>query len=160
MSNTVKDNIRAMIESIIKGDVEDAATYLHEVASAKTKRMIIGEEESCDDDDKDSDDKDDDDKDDDKDDDDDKEDVKESSKAYTETPPSPGSQDFVGKGSSKMGKYKLPNQPDDSIKGDALKGKGSSSSKAFTEKPKNPPEYKDDVDHKAGGVKNRAKAGK
>lgn len=123
-------------------------------------------EEKSDDDDDDGDSDDDDD--DDKDDDDGKpaflkkkEDVKESKKGFTEAPPGRGSQPMKGLGKgNKFSKYQNPKGTmDEKIKGDSLKGKGSAKGKAFTEKPKSPPQYKDGVDHKAGEIKNRAKAG-
>lgn len=167
-----------MLKSLIKDGTnsEDAVNHFHDAFVSKTRAFVMGESDDDDsdddddkdesddddkDDDKDDDDKDDDDKDDDKSDDDDgkKEDVKEGH--FTEKPPKPGKQPMTGvAGGSKMGKSRLPKGPmDDSIKGDALKGKGTSSSKAFKEKPKKAPDYKDGVDHKAGGIKNRSKAG-
>lgn len=199
MSNR-KKALEAMLESLIKNDNEGAAGFLHDYITAKTREIMLGEqdddedesddeekeEESKDDDDGDddskSDDKDsdddgddddgDDDKDSDDDDDDDgkpaflkkkkdkgddKEEVKEGK--FTEKPPGLGKQPMTGKGGGKVKYGNGPGKMDPSVKGDSLKGKGTKSSKAFRESPKKAPDYKDGVDHKAGGIKNRAKAG-
>jgi hypothetical protein len=78
---------------------------------------------------------------------------------FTEKPPVPGKQPMTGmSGGSKMSKYKLSKDSISSdIKGDSLKNQGRKETKAFKEKPKSAPDYKDGVDHKAGARKNRSK---
>jgi hypothetical protein len=78
---------------------------------------------------------------------------------FTEKPPALGKQPMTGmSGGSKMSKYKLSKDSISSdIKGDSLKNQGRKETKAFKEKPKSAPDYKDGVDHKAGARKNRSK---
>jgi hypothetical protein len=172
-----------MLESLIKNDNEKAAESLHEYITLKTREIMLGEQfddededmgdddmdddmgdEDMDDEDMDDEDMGDDDMDDDDMDDEDMGDDMDDDEGitegkFTEKPPVPGKQPMTGmSGGSMMSKYKLSKDSISSdIKGDSLKNQGRKETKAFKEKPKSAPDYKDGVDHKAGARKNRSK---
>jgi hypothetical protein len=168
MSNR-KKSLEAMLEALIKNNNEDAAEHLHNYITAKTREIMLGEEcddeedeggdEEVEDEDVESDDEGSDDEggDEEVEDEGGEEEVTEGK--FTEKPPGLGKQPMSGLGKgNKWEKYQNPRgTQDEKIKGDALKGKGKKETKSFKEKPVSPPEKDGGVDHKSGGIRNRAK---